>query len=653
VLIPEMLSLLQKRLFKKIIRMQFDPFVIPFNIGLYFILIYAVVRSVRWFSDLSRPDKLRLQRGFFGRAFGQSIREIFMESLIHRKILKSNFRLGYMHMSLAFGWFLLILFGTIEADIFGETHLNPPYKAIFFKFFNPEYGRTGFEAAYSFWMDLILAFILSGLVLAIIKRFSASVVGMKKTTKLRTLDKVALTSLWLIFPSRLLAESFTSGAYGSGSFLTGSLGSVLASLLPAQDLAYPFWWLYSLSLGVFFILLPLTRYMHIPTELFLIFARNSGITTGDQSGAFTEIQTYSCSSCGICIDACQLSISAGITNIQGIYLLKGIRNQENVGDIAFNCLMCGRCDQKCPVGIELTPIRMIRRRAGETEPVKTNILQKYLPDRLNITPVKLNGQPSYKYLPETEPEKKDVLYFAGCMTHLTPSIKNSMVKILDAAGVNYSFMDSEGGVCCGRPLMLSGQDREARELINFNSQMIWKSGAHTLVTSCPICYKVFRESYYIDVEVLHHSQFIKKLIDEGSLKLNFLRKKVAYHTPCDLGRGSGVYDEPKDVLKHVTRLQNTEFDDENSLCCGGSLGNMKISCRKKNSIAMDAAAEITRGNPDILVTSCPLCKKTLAAATDTKVADIAEIVAEAIISSMQKKKLTDLRTSIKEPLGSS
>jgi Fe-S oxidoreductase len=653
VLIPEMLSLLQKRLFKKIIRMQFDPFVIPFNIGLYFILIYAVVRSVRWFSDLSRPDKLRLQRGFFGRAFGQSIREIFMESLIHRKILKSNFRLGYMHMSLAFGWFLLILFGTIEADIFGETHLNPPYKAIFFKFFNPEYGRTGFEAAYSFWMDLILAFILSGLVLAIIKRFSASVVGMKKTTKLRTLDKVALTSLWLIFPSRLLAESFTSGAYGSGSFLTGSLGSVLASLLPAQDLAYPFWWLYSLSLGVFFILLPLTRYMHIPTELFLIFARNSGITTGDQSGAFTEIQTYSCSSCGICIDACQLSISAGITNIQGIYLLKGIRNQENVGDIAFNCLMCGRCDQKCPVGIELTPIRMIRRRAGETEPVKTNILQKYLPDRLNITPVKLNGQPSYKYLPETEPEKKDVLYFAGCMTHLTPSIKNSMVKILDAAGVNYSFMDSESGVCCGRPLMLSGQDREARELINFNSQMIWKSGAHTLVTSCPICYKVFRESYYIDVEVLHHSQFIKKLIDEGSLKLNFLRKKVAYHTPCDLGRGSGVYDEPKDVLKHVTRLQNTEFDDENSLCCGGSLGNMKISCRKKNSIAMDAAAEITRGNPDILVTSCPLCKKTLAAATDIKVADIAEIVAEAIVSSMQKKKLTDLRTSIKEPLGSS
>ena len=150
--------------------MQFDPFVIQFNIGLYFILIYVVVRSVIWFRDLSRPDKLRLQRGFFGSAFVQSLKEIFLESLIHRKILKTNLRLGYMHMSLAFGWFLLIFFGTVEADVFGSKHLNAPYKAIFFRFFNPEHGRMGIEAAYGFLMDLILAFILSGLLLAVTKR---------------------------------------------------------------------------------------------------------------------------------------------------------------------------------------------------------------------------------------------------------------------------------------------------------------------------------------------------------------------------------------------------------------------------------------------------------------------------------------------------
>ncbi len=617
--------------------MQFDPFVIPFNIGLYFILIYVVVRSVIWFRDLSRQDKLRLQRGFFGSAFALSIKEIFLESLIHRKILKTNFRLGYMHMSLAFGWFLLIFFGTLEADIFGARHLNAPYKAIFFRFFNPEHGRMGFEAVYGFLMDLILAFVLSGLLLAVSKRFFSGVVGMKKTTKLRLTDKIALTSLWLIFPSRLLAESFTCGAAGTGSFLTGSLGSALASFLPAQQFAYPFWWLYSLSLGTFFILLPVTRYMHIPTELFLIFMRNSGIRTGNKAGAYTEVQAFSCSSCGICIDACQLNFSAGINTIQSAYMMKAIRNDEDVDDIAFNCLMCGRCDQKCPVGIELSPIRMIRRRGVEGENDFRNTYKGYFRKRESVAVEKSPVIQNYEFLRQADPEKVDVVFFAGCMTHLTPSIKNSMLKILDASGVSYSFIDEQGGVCCGRPLMLAGQDKEARELINFNSEMIWKSGAHTLVTSCPICYKVFKESYYLDVEVVHHTQFIKTLIDEGDIKLKFLRKKVAYHSPCDLGRGSGVYDEPKEVLRHVTRLQETKFEDAESLCCGGSLGNMKISSKDKHKIARDAASELTKDNPDILATACPLCKKTFSSATGTKVADISEIVAEALSLNEVKK----------------
>jgi len=618
--------------------MNFDPFIIPFNIGLYFIIIYAVVRSVIWFRELSRSDKLRLQRGFFGRAFGQSLKEIFLESLIHRKILRSNPRLGYMHMSLAFGWFLLILFGTIEADIFGEKHLNPPYKAIFFKFFNPDHGKTFFEASYTFLMDLILAFILSGLILAVIKRFTSKVVGMKKTTRLKPLDKIALTSLWLIFPSRLIAESLTSGAYGTGSFLTGNLGAALASFLPANEVAYPFWWLYSLSLGTFFVLLPLTRYLHIPTELFLIFMRNSGIRTGDRPGTYSEVEVHSCSSCGMCIDVCQLGFSAGINTIQATYLMKGIRNSEELYDVAHNCLMCGRCDHICPVGIEISPIRMIVRRTEENEHVYENRWNGYFRNRLNVASPKQQNGTSYGFLPKPKQEKADVLYFAGCMTHLTPSIKKAMVRILDASGLNWSFMDEQGGACCGRPLMLEGNDREARELINYNSQLIWNSGAHTLVTSCPICFKVFRESYYLDVEVLHHSQFIKNLIDEGLIDLNFLQKRVTYHTPCELGRRSGIYDEPKEVIRHVATLEATGYDDENSLCCGGSLGNIMLSREKKQRIAEDVTTRLTACSPDSLITSCPLCKKTLAQATGTKVMDIAELVVEAIASAHEPKK---------------
>jgi Fe-S oxidoreductase len=280
---------------------------------------------------------------------------------------------------------------------------------------------------------------------------------------------------------------------------------------------------------------------------------------------------------------------------------------------------------------------MIQRRASVNEIAYRNSYRGYFRTRQGSAAEKAIGSPVYSFLPETEPEKVDVLYFAGCMTHLTPSIKNSMVKILEVSGLNYKFIDEQGGACCGRPLMLAGHDREARELINYNSQLIWKSGAQTLVTSCPICYKVFRESYYLDVEVLHHSQFIKNLIDEDAVKLNFLRKRVVYHTPCDLGRGSGVYDEPKEVLKHVSRLEKSKFEDADSLCCGGSLANMKISSQKRNQIARNAASELTKTNPDILATACPLCKKTFSSATRTRVADIAEIVAETLVVPPVKK----------------
>jgi Fe-S oxidoreductase len=617
--------------------MNSELFIIPFNLGLYFILIYSVVRSTVWFRDLSRSDKLRLQRGFFGRPFMQSIREIFMESLLHRKIFRKNPVLGYMHMSLAFGWFMLIVFGTIEADFFGEKHLNPPSHAIFFRWFNPGHGETGFAGVYNFWMDLLLAFILSGLLLAIIKRFIPGMMGMKKTTRHTWIDRLALTSLWLIFPARLFAESFTCGANGSGSFLTGNLGAALASFLPAAQIAPWFWWLYSLALGTFFFLLPVSRYFHIPVELFLIFMRNSGITTGDRSSSYTEVQTHACSSCGVCISVCQMSYAAGIHDIQSAYFIKGLRNDRDISAITANCLMCGRCEEVCPVGIDLGPMRLIERRQGGRQDTKPGFLERYSLSRKRSTIERLPTQ-SYSYLKREDPARADVLFFAGCMTHLTPSVIVAMKKIMESAGVRYRFMDEKGGVCCGRPLMLAGRDREARELINHNSDIIWKAGAKILVTSCPICYKVFRESYYLEAQVMHHSEFMKHLIEEGSLRLGYLHRKVVYHDPCELGRGSGIYEDPRAVISYVAELQQATQEKNMSLCCGGSLGNLTLASGKRALIAADAAKILTQSSPDELITACPLCKKTFAQATDTKVSDIAELVAAALPEPARKAR---------------
>jgi Fe-S oxidoreductase len=623
--------------------MRSDLFILPFNVGLYFILVYVVLRSVIWFRDLSRTDKLRLQRGFFGRPFTQSLKEIFMESLLHRKIFRINPLLGYMHMSLAFGWFLLILFGTIEADLFGERHLNPPHKAIFFRFYSPDPATTDIKIFFAFLMDFLLAFILSGLMLAIAKRFRSVIVGMKKSTRHTTIDRVALTSLWLIFPSRLLAESFTCALSGGGSFLTGNLGALLGEILPAQNLALPFWWLYSLSLGTFFILLPRTRYMHIPMELFLIFMRNSGIRTGDRFGTYADVELHSCSSCGICISNCQMALYAGITDIQPAYLNKAIRESGDASGIAFNCLLCGKCEEVCPVGIETTAVRMIQRREPETSRDMLDIWKGFMRrsnngiDRGNSAAGIHSGKNGsakesengsatpFSYLKRSPVERADVAFFAGCMTHLTPAVIMAMEAIFREAGVKYTIIDKEKGVCCGRPLMLAGQEKEARELINFNSRLIWESGARTLVTPCPICYKVFNESYYLDAEVMHHTQYIDSLISDGSLRLRYTGEKLVYHDPCELGRGSGVYDEPRRVLRHVAELNQPSEEAEMGLCCGGSLANFKISREGRKSIATAAIGTLLSQGADKIVTACPLCRKTFSPLTGVPVKDVAEI----------------------------
>ena len=107
--------------------------------------------------------------------------------------------------------------------------------------------------------------------------------GMKRTTRHVFVDRVALTSLWLIFPLRLTAESLTAAIKHNGGFLTGTLGDLIASGMSATavaDLNAAAWWAYSFALAAFFIAMPFSRYMHIFTEVPLIFLRRYRLRSG-------------------------------------------------------------------------------------------------------------------------------------------------------------------------------------------------------------------------------------------------------------------------------------------------------------------------------------------------------------------------------------
>lgn len=579
---------------------------IPFLAGLAYLCVIILARGFKWIIGLSKLDKLRMLNLLKNRVFLKSTAEAFFEGLLHRRIFRKNPVLGYMHMSLAFGWFLLIVIGHIEVMVAEKSLLVPFYKPVFFKYFG---AGTSFalEGVFAFVMDLLLLFVLTGLSLAMIKRFQKKWFGLTKTTRLKSGDRIALTSLWLIFPLRLAAESSSAALYHNGSFLTQTVGKLFENLYWPETISHTLWISYSLALGFFFVALPNSRYMHIPTEILYIFLRNAGITLKNRYNTYADIQVFSCSRCGICLDRCQLSV-AGINDSQSVYLLKNIRNHNLSDELLFNCLMCGKCQNDCPVGIKTINLRTIQ--------------------RIEST---LQYNSSYDYLGEMSLPKADVLYFAGCMTHLSPGIVVSMKKLFRTAGVNYLFVDEEKSPCCGRPLMLAGQYEAAAKLIETNTANMLSTGAKTLVVSCPICYKVFKEDYSLGpIQVVFHADYILQLIEQGKIAVNASSRNYVYHDPCELGRGMNIYESPRRLLNKTGHVLTIKNEKENAHCCGGSLGNLKITQQNRNILRDRALDDYVGYAPDILATACPKCKKTFSAGRQLPVLDIAEIVVQSL-----------------------
>lgn len=588
-------------------RLSYNPFVIPFCIGFVFMIVYLLVGLIRLIRELPYEDRGKLWKGLFSVKILKTIKESFLECLIHVKIWKKDKLLGFMHSSIAFGWFMMIVIAHIEVKLYCPTRWNLPYYPLFFRYFVEQQGEVTLRGGLLFFlMDLFLLIVLIGVGLAIYKRFHKKKFGMRRTTSLPFLDQVAVYTLWAIFPLRLIAESFTSNISG-GSFLTRGFGLVFDSFInnPEQS-SLPFWWAYSTALGMFLIAMPFSRFMHILTEPLYILMKNSGIKLRSKRNGYAKAQIYSCSKCGVCIDPCQMITDGKLTSKYGtVYFMQFLRreNEKKMRQLSDMCMMCGRCEKACPVAIESCGLKL----NAKTD----NVFFK-------------DGQ--YGYIDKQDIANGEYLYFAGCMTHQTPTIKKAMVSLFDKAGIKFSFMDQNGSICCGRPLRLAGQEKAAQELVLKNKQLIEQSGAKALVTSCPICYKIFNEEYNLSIPVLHHTQFINQLVESGKLKTVISKQSVVYHDPCELGRNSGIYEEPRNLISRVAVLKSVENEKNSALCCGNSIANAKLSLERRQKITNAAIQQLTVNNPDFLITACPLCKKTFSETNKIKTIDISELI---------------------------
>lgn len=600
---------------KERILAAYDPFVLPFVFGMTFVLAYCLLGLVKILSQLNAADRRKFALSLITpTTILKNLRDIFCDCLLHVKLWKRNPVLGYMHSSIAFGWFMIIVIGHIETILYIPERLHKLYYPIFFRYFMEEQNTTLQGSFFFFMMDFFLLIILSGITIAIIKRFRSRIVGMRRTTRLTLTDRIGLYSLWAIFPLRWIAEGFTAGVAG-GSFMTIPINWILHNFMSKPENITVAWWAYSIALGTFMTVLPFTRYMHIPAEILLIPMRNAGLPVRHTRKGFSLAMLYSCPSCGVCIDACPMGAQKKNVPDATVYMVRNLkrRNQRRSLEIAEKCLMCGKCAALCQVQMDACGLRLAYRTAQE----KKN----------NQLPADFGYLQATNPMPQTGGRK--VLYYAGCMSALTPVISRSVQKVLRAAGVEYELMDKDGSICCGRPLMLAGRTEEAKALIEKNTQIIAASGAKVLLVSCAICYRIFKEQYKLDgIEVIHYTEYFNRLIDEKRLKLKNSHQTVVYHDPCDLGRGCGIYDAPRAALRSVGQLVPALKERQESVCCGGSVGSLTLRYEDREFITRASLENLTANNPEQIVTACPLCLKTYARYSSTPVKDFAEILAD-------------------------
>lgn len=323
-------------------------------------------------------------------------------------------------------------------------------------------------------------------------------------------------------------------------------------------------------------------------------------------------------------------------------------------DGTYDCTLCGRCGWVCPVHIDTRSLWIAMRQQlvdMERHPEPMNTLRQAVTSTYNISgdanSERLIWSQNLPTIPEGVKGKAqaEVVYFVGCVSSFYPqsySIPQSFVEVLDKAGVDFLTLGAAER-CCGFPLIIAGMGDSARELVQHNVQAVRQTGARTLVASCPSCYHTWHSDYprligeALGFQVLHSTEFLRDLIAEGRLRLGRFDQPVTYHDPCDLGRTSGIYDAPREIIAAIPGIEFTEMKDRRqyALCCGGG-GDVEMADKELSArVARRRLEQAQATEAKVILSACQQCVRTLAGAARSakarlRVMDVVELVARVI-----------------------
>lgn len=200
-----------------------------------------------------------------------------------------------------------------------------------------------------------------------------------------------------------------------------------------------------------------------------------------------------------------------------------------------------------------------------------------------------------------------MIYFRGCVVReKLPEIADATEKILKKAGIKHEIIEDEG--CCGSFLLRTGFQDDAIEVMK---ETLKELEGRKILVSCAGCYNTLKNDYKnllgVELDVIHTSQLFSQLIREGKLTLQKTPMKVTYHDPCHLGRHSGVYDEPREVLEAAAELVEMEDSRERSHCCGAGAGVKSAFPQTANKIAKKRIKDAENTGADTIATACSFC----------------------------------------------
>ncbi|MHB8203778.1 MAG: (Fe-S)-binding protein [Desulfomonilaceae bacterium] len=317
------------------------------------------------------------------------------------------------------------------------------------------------------------------------------------------------------------------------------------------------------------------------------------------------------------------------------------------------CTTCGRCPQQCPRDVKQIESGVALRRIA-TEygvfpaPVKTiRTISAGLVGQGNPFGEDREKRAAWAEGLSVKPftEGMEILYFPGCYLSYDPRLKKvarATANILNSAGVDFGILGPKEN-CCGESIRKAGDEELFKRLAKENIKTFIDNGVKKILVSSPHCYHTFKNEYpefRVNFEVVHISQYLFELMNEGRLKLKKdYQKKVTYHDPCYLGRHNGVYDEPRGVLKKIPGLEFSEMleSHSDSLCCGGGGGRVWMETIKGERFSDIRIEQAIGLGAEVLATSCPYCitmledsRVTTGASEKIEVKDITEIIQELI-----------------------